>query len=49
MLRTHIFCARCKSLRAHYTHAYERARNIIRLVYTAYYKQTIETGFPFAF
>ena len=49
MLRTHIFCARRKSLGARYTHSYERARNILRLVYTVYYKQTIETGFPFAF
>ena len=30
MLCAHTFCARCKSLRAHYAHLYERARNFLR-------------------
>ena len=33
MLRAHTFCAARKILRARYTHAYKRARNLLGPVY----------------
>ena len=33
MLRAHTFCEARKMLRAHYTHAYKRAHNLLGPVY----------------